>query len=203
MPDPSVLCTNHVIISTRFVREKVAQALAKADEAADPATPLSREEFCDDLALTSMARCAPQPPFPLPSPSLSFLRLVVSIVVTPADHRRPSPRTPPPLLSPLLFPRLWDVGKSEPIKVGKASPTEGTLPGSVYFIVRCVIVTPRSRSAFVRSGLSHHELLWFVPRTIPARTIEPHTASAKVVLSAHHHHHHPPPRPPPPRQVRE
>jgi len=32
--------------------------------------------------------------------------------------------------------RLWDVGKSEPIKVGKASPTEGTLPGAVYFILR-------------------------------------------------------------------
>ncbi|KAJ1457900.1 ADP-ribosylation/Crystallin J1 [Pelagophyceae sp. CCMP2097] len=32
--------------------------------------------------------------------------------------------------------RLWDVGRSEPIKVGKASPTEGTLPGSVYFIVK-------------------------------------------------------------------
>jgi len=32
--------------------------------------------------------------------------------------------------------RLWDVGKSEPIKVGKASPTEGTLPASVYLICR-------------------------------------------------------------------
>ena len=32
--------------------------------------------------------------------------------------------------------RLWEVGKSEPIKVGKASPTEGTLPGSVYLIVK-------------------------------------------------------------------
>jgi ADP-ribosylglycohydrolase len=32
--------------------------------------------------------------------------------------------------------RLWDVGKSEPIKVGKASPTEGTLPGSIYFIIK-------------------------------------------------------------------
>merc|ERR1711957_487194 len=32
--------------------------------------------------------------------------------------------------------RLWDVGKSEPIKVGKASPTEGTLPASVYFILK-------------------------------------------------------------------
>jgi ADP-ribosylglycohydrolase len=32
--------------------------------------------------------------------------------------------------------RLWDVGKSEPIKVGKASPTEGTLPGAVYFILK-------------------------------------------------------------------
>merc|ERR1712028_238844 len=32
--------------------------------------------------------------------------------------------------------RLWDVGKSEPIKVGKASPTEGTLPGALYFVVK-------------------------------------------------------------------
>merc|ERR1719335_1963667 len=53
----------------------------------DPNSQLSKQEFADDLALTSMAR-------------------------------------------------LWDVGKSEPIKVGKASPTEGTLPGSIYFIVK-------------------------------------------------------------------
>ena len=32
--------------------------------------------------------------------------------------------------------RLWDVGKSEPIKVGKASPAEGALPGSLYFALR-------------------------------------------------------------------
>lgn len=32
--------------------------------------------------------------------------------------------------------RLWDVGKTEPIKVGKASPTEGTLPGAIYFILK-------------------------------------------------------------------
>jgi len=32
--------------------------------------------------------------------------------------------------------RLWDVGKSSPIKVGKASPTEGALPGSLYFIIK-------------------------------------------------------------------
>ncbi|CAE8593209.1 unnamed protein product [Polarella glacialis] len=31
--------------------------------------------------------------------------------------------------------KLWDIGKSEPIKVGKASPTEGTLPSSVYIIL--------------------------------------------------------------------
>mmetsp|Transcript_35336 Transcript_35336/g.47721 ORF Transcript_35336/g.47721 Transcript_35336/m.47721 type:complete len:404 (-) Transcript_35336:213-1424(-) len=70
-----------------FVQDKVAQALAKVDEALDPNSQLSGEEYVDDLALTSMAR-------------------------------------------------LWDVGKSEPIKVGKASPTEGTLPGAVYFIVK-------------------------------------------------------------------
>lgn len=32
--------------------------------------------------------------------------------------------------------RLWDVGKSEPIRVGKASPTEGALPGSLYIALR-------------------------------------------------------------------
>merc|ERR1712166_1379513 len=73
--------------SSSFIQQKVKQALDKVDEATDPSNPLSKEEYVDDLALTSMAR-------------------------------------------------LWDVGKTEPIKVGKASPTEGTLPGSIYFIVK-------------------------------------------------------------------
>ena len=70
-----------------FIESKVAQAIAKYEEATDETTELSKEPFCDDLALTSMAK-------------------------------------------------LWDVGRSEPIKVGKASPTQGTLPGSVYFILK-------------------------------------------------------------------
>jgi len=70
-----------------FFETKVAQAVAKVEEATDEKQQLSHEDFVDDLALTSMAR-------------------------------------------------LWDVGRSEPIKVGKASPTEGTLPGSVYFILK-------------------------------------------------------------------
>lgn len=73
--------------TSAFVRDKVAQGLAKADEAMNSGSALSQEVFADDLALTSMAR-------------------------------------------------LWDVGKVEPIKVGKASPTEGTLPGAVYFIAK-------------------------------------------------------------------
>ena len=32
--------------------------------------------------------------------------------------------------------KLWDIGRSEPIRVGKASPTEGTLPGAIYFILK-------------------------------------------------------------------
>merc|ERR1712129_439000 len=32
--------------------------------------------------------------------------------------------------------RLWDVGRTEPIKVGKASPTEGVLPGAIYLILK-------------------------------------------------------------------
>ncbi|MDF1667706.1 MAG: ADP-ribosylglycohydrolase family protein, partial [Planctomycetota bacterium] len=70
-----------------FFEAKVNQAVEKFKEESDESSDLSKEQFSDDLALTSMAR-------------------------------------------------LWDVGKSEPIKVGKASPTEGTLPGAVYFILK-------------------------------------------------------------------
>jgi len=70
-----------------FFEDKIKQAIAKYEEEKNPESDLSKEQFSDDLALTSMAR-------------------------------------------------LWDVGRSEPIKVGKASPTEGTLPGSVYFILK-------------------------------------------------------------------
>lgn len=73
--------------SDAWIQNKVKQALDKVEEATDPNKELSKEEFVDDLALTSFAR-------------------------------------------------LWEVGKTEPIKVGKASPTEGTLPGSIYFIVK-------------------------------------------------------------------
>lgn len=74
-------------ISGPFIQMKVKQAIDKVEEATNADNALSKEEFVDDLALTSMAR-------------------------------------------------LWDVGKTEPIKVGKASPTEGTLPGSIYFILK-------------------------------------------------------------------
>jgi ADP-ribosylglycohydrolase len=70
-----------------FFEQKVTQSIEKVNEEADSNSSLSKEEFSDDLALTSMAR-------------------------------------------------LWDIGRSEPIKVGKASPTEGTLPGAVYFILK-------------------------------------------------------------------
>merc|ERR1712003_152984 len=67
--------------------EQVRKGLAKYEEVMDPTKPLGKEEFVDDLAMTSMAR-------------------------------------------------LWDVGKTEPIKVGKASPTEGTMPSSIYIILK-------------------------------------------------------------------
>jgi ADP-ribosylglycohydrolase len=70
-----------------FFEDKVNQAISKYEEESNPESDLSKEQFSDDLALTSMAK-------------------------------------------------LWDVGRSEPIKVGKASPTEGTMPGSIYFILK-------------------------------------------------------------------
>mmetsp|Transcript_35243 Transcript_35243/g.59389 ORF Transcript_35243/g.59389 Transcript_35243/m.59389 type:complete len:367 (-) Transcript_35243:302-1402(-) len=73
--------------SSRWIQTQVQKGFDKFEEATDPSRPLFKEEFADDLAMTSMAR-------------------------------------------------LWDVGKTEPIKVGKASPTEGTLPSSVYIILK-------------------------------------------------------------------
>merc|ERR1719247_255072 len=70
-----------------WIQQQVQKGIKKYEEAVDASRPLGKEEFADDLAMTSMAR-------------------------------------------------LWDVGKTEPIKVGKASPTEGTLPTSVYLVLR-------------------------------------------------------------------
>lgn len=70
-----------------FIIEQVRKGIEKFEEVSDPKRPLGKEEFVDDLAMTSMAR-------------------------------------------------LWDVGKTEPIKVGKASPTEGTMPSSIYMILK-------------------------------------------------------------------
>merc|ERR1719284_1885409 len=71
----------------KFCKQQLQKGHSKYKEATNPDRPLSKEEFVDDLAATSMAR-------------------------------------------------LWDVGKTEPIKVGKASPTEGTLPTSVYLVLK-------------------------------------------------------------------
>jgi len=70
-----------------WIQTQVRKGIAKYEEAIDESRPLGKEEFVDDIAMTSMAR-------------------------------------------------LWDVGKTEPIKVGKASPTEGTLPSSIYIILK-------------------------------------------------------------------
>jgi len=70
-----------------WFQEQVRKGVTKFEEATDPSKALGKEEFVDDLAMTSMAR-------------------------------------------------LWDVGKSEPIRVGKASPTEGTMSSSIYIILK-------------------------------------------------------------------
>merc|ERR1719482_2086003 len=70
-----------------WIQQQVQKGIKKYEEAVDASRPLGKEEFADDLAMTSMAR-------------------------------------------------LWDVGKTEPIKVGKASPTVGTMPSSIYIILK-------------------------------------------------------------------
>eukprot|EP00392_Amoebophrya_sp_AT5.2_P001725 g1727.t1 len=70
-----------------FVAKQCEKGKAKFEEVKKPGSKLAKEEFVDDLAMTSMAR-------------------------------------------------LWEVGKTEPIKVGKASPTEGTMPSAIYMILK-------------------------------------------------------------------
>ena len=69
------------------VAKWLGDAQRKVAEALDPSSALSREEFVDDVAITTMSR-------------------------------------------------LWDIGKTEPIKIGKASPTEGALPSALYFALK-------------------------------------------------------------------
>ncbi|CAD7971496.1 unnamed protein product [Amoebophrya sp. A120] len=71
----------------KFVMEQCEKGMNKFKEVRRRHSRLAKEEFADDLAMTSMAR-------------------------------------------------LWEVGKTEPIKVGKASPTEGTMPASIYMILK-------------------------------------------------------------------
>ena len=70
-----------------FITDKVKLALDMVEEATNPDTDLFKDEFVDDIAVTSMAT-------------------------------------------------VWDSSTSQPIKVGKASSTEATLPGSIYFILK-------------------------------------------------------------------
>ena len=76
-----------IATNDEFIKQKLNDVKNKVIEVLDLSSALCKEEFVDDIALTSMAR-------------------------------------------------LWDVGKSEPIKVGKASPTEGALPGALYFTLK-------------------------------------------------------------------
>merc|ERR1712232_1290366 len=87
MGDPRSAIDKVALQMGGWIQKQAAKGIRKFEEATDPTRPLSKEEFVDDLAMTSMAR-------------------------------------------------LWDVGKTEPIKVGKASPTEGTMPSSIYIILK-------------------------------------------------------------------
>merc|ERR1711997_817344 len=55
--------------------------------------------------------------------------------------------------------RLWDVGKTEPIKVGKASPTEGTMPTSIYLILKYFSLYPSSPGKAFAEGVRANAMI--------------------------------------------
>jgi len=93
-----------------FCSTQLQKGYLKYKEATNPERPLSREEFVDDLAATSMAR-------------------------------------------------LWDVGKTEPIKVGKASPTEGTMPTSIYLILKYFSLHPTEPGKAFAEGVRANAMI--------------------------------------------
>ena len=93
-----------------FCSTQLQKGYSKYKEATNPERPLSREEFVDDLAATSMAR-------------------------------------------------LWDVGKTEPIKVGKASPTEGTMPSSIYLILKYFSLHPTEPGKAFAEGVRANAMI--------------------------------------------
>jgi len=87
MPLADALNFSAAKMNHQLINKWLSDAQNKVTEATDPNSALSKEEFVDDIAITSMSR-------------------------------------------------LWDIGKSEPIKIGKASPTEGALPSALYFSLK-------------------------------------------------------------------
>ena len=55
--------------------------------------------------------------------------------------------------------RLWDVGKTEPIKVGKASPTEGTMPTSIYLILKYFSLYPNAPGKAFAEGVRANAMI--------------------------------------------
>merc|ERR1712241_187748 len=93
-----------------FCKQQLQKGYSKYKEATNPDRPLSKEEFVDDLAATSMAR-------------------------------------------------LWDVGKTEPIKVGKASPTEGTMPTSICLILKYFSLYPSTSGKAFAEGVRANAMI--------------------------------------------
>lgn len=93
-----------------FCKQQLQKGHSKFKEATNPDMPLSKEEYVDDLAATSMAR-------------------------------------------------LWDVGKTEPIKVGKASPTEGTMPTSIYLILKYFSLYPNAPGKAFAEGVRANAMI--------------------------------------------
>jgi len=94
----------------KFCEKQLQKGYSKYKEVTNPNMPLSKEEFVDDLAATSMAR-------------------------------------------------LWDVGKTEPIKVGKASPTEGTMPTSIYLILKYFSLYPDAPGKAFAEGVRANAMI--------------------------------------------
>lgn len=84
---PEALNDSAAKMNHNLISKWLKDAQNKVIEATDPNSALSKEEFVDDISITTMSR-------------------------------------------------LWDVGRSEPIKIGKASPTEGALPSALYFSLK-------------------------------------------------------------------
>ena len=118
-------------VDTVYVSHRNADPLAAARFLAHALYLMAHRGTPLDAALTAAAAASSHPQIPR---WLADARSKVAEATDPASQLSREALVDDVAITSMS--RLWDIGKTEPIKIGKASPTEGALPSALYFVLK-------------------------------------------------------------------